>query len=171
MVSLYPNVDKNDAVIAVMELFVQHYNLLNHLNIKPEHFHDLLLVLLDGTIFTFNGQLYTQLRGLPMGHRFAPFAAIAFMHKIETTVTSTLRINLFTRYIDDIFVLTDDENELESLYKMLNNSHETIKLTREDPTEKGLAFLNCNIKGFKNDKFITTEYRKPTSKNIILNAN
>uniref|UniRef100_A0AC34GEH4 Reverse transcriptase domain-containing protein n=1 Tax=Panagrolaimus sp. ES5 TaxID=591445 RepID=A0AC34GEH4_9BILA len=145
-----------------MEMIMIHKDALELFNIKPEYIHDLLLTIFKTNIFKFNKKLYKQLRGLAMGNRLAPLLAIIFVHKIETTIIQALRPINFLRFIDDTFVITKTLEELEILFTELNNAHPQIEFTKEEPTENGLPFLNCNIKKFENGDFTTTWYRKAT---------
>ncbi|EFO85149.1 hypothetical protein CRE_21475 [Caenorhabditis remanei] len=101
-----------------------------------------------------------------MGSRLAPVLAVIYMDTIETpsNVYPTL---LYRRYIDDIFVIAESKTTLDDVFLSLNSQADTIRLTRETPTEGWLPFLNCEIR-HKNDAFSTRWYRKPSNKNILI---
>ena len=74
---------------------------------------------------------------------------------------------LYCRYIDDIFICTNTRDELDGCLHILNTAHNSINLTVEYPNDGWLPFLNCLV-GIRDNRFITTWYRKPTSKNILI---
>lgn len=59
---------------------------------------------------------------------------------------------------------------MDRIFQELNKAHKTIKITRENPDETGLPFLDCKVL-CTSESITTSWYRKPTCKNILLHAN
>ncbi|KAK6044640.1 hypothetical protein COOONC_17855 [Cooperia oncophora] len=101
---------------------------------------------LMGAIEYWAGRYYEQTRGLAMGQRLAPTLAIAFMSKIEAPALEH-RPLLYSRYVDDCFVICSTQEEMDMCFELLNTQSEHIKLTREKPSKNWLLFLNIQDPG------------------------
>ena len=116
--------------------------------------------------FRWSGEYYKQVRGLAMGQRLAPVLAVAFMSRIEAPVLDRTPV-LYCRYIDDCFIVSATQIEMNTCFDLFNQQAEHIKLTREKPTENWLAFLNVQV-NISRGTYHTRWYRKPASKNILV---
>ena len=129
--------------------------------------------ILTNNVFSFEDQIYCQIRGTAMGTPMAPSAANLFMGWLEKNLQSASPIAFPTqywkRYIDDIFFLwTDSEANLNSFFSFLNNSHPSIKFTM-DHSLTNLPFLDISIS--LKDGFLHTDlYTKPTDSHAYLPA-
>ncbi|EFP08335.1 hypothetical protein CRE_10713, partial [Caenorhabditis remanei] len=164
--SLYTNIHNQSALEAVKRKLHRHGRQIEWYGISSGHLIQLLEAVIRFNSFQFAGTFYIQKRGLAMGSRLAPVLAVIYMDTIETpsNVYPTL---LYRRYIDDIFVIAESKTTLDDVFLSLNSQADTIRLTRETPTEGWLPFLNCEIR-HKNDAFSTRWYRKPSNKNILI---
>lgn len=164
--SLYTNVSNRDAVQAVHEILIEQQGNINMYGLSIEHAIILLQECLNCNVFKWAGQYFKQIRGLAMGQRLAPALAVAFMSKIEAPVL--LRYpSVYCRYIDDCFIACSTQSEVDTCFKVLNEQSQHIRLTREQPTEGWLAFLNVQVR-LRQGSFETRWYRKPSSKNIVV---
>ncbi|VDP89565.1 unnamed protein product [Echinostoma caproni] len=57
------------------------------------------------TYFKFEGGIYEQLKGTPMGSPISGFIAEAIMQKLEKKVLPRIMPKLLLRYVDDIFII------------------------------------------------------------------
>jgi hypothetical protein len=77
-----------------------------------------------------------------------------------------LGVNLWYRYVDDVFSIIKDENKLDEILKLLNSQNNSIKFTIERENKNNerseLPFLDVLITNNKNSGFVTTIYRKKT---------
>ncbi|VDP83820.1 unnamed protein product [Echinostoma caproni] len=55
------------------------------------------------TYFKFQGEIYEQLKGTPMGSPISGFIAEAVMQKLEKKVLPGTMPKLWLRYVDDTF--------------------------------------------------------------------
>ena len=113
--------------------------------------------------FKFNGQHYLQIQGTAMGTRMAPSYANIFMgelekHLLQNTVN---RPSIWWRYIDDIFAVWNDGEELlQQFLQEMNTFHPTIKFTAEWSREK-VSFLDTTV--ILDGTILHTDlYTKPT---------
>ena len=89
-------------------------------------------------IFTYQGSLYRQIRGLAMGSRLSGTLAIIVMDRFERahiydqlTPTSTV----YVRYVDDANTTANDKAEAKAILTLLNTKYPTIKFELAFPEE------------------------------------
>uniref|UniRef100_A0A7I4Z2R7 Reverse transcriptase domain-containing protein n=1 Tax=Haemonchus contortus TaxID=6289 RepID=A0A7I4Z2R7_HAECO len=166
--ALYTNVSNNDALQAVSEMLDQHERNVVTFGLGKAQIMALIKECLNCNIFKWSGRYFSQIRGLAMGQRLAPVLAVCFMSRIEQPVLARLPI-MYCRYIDDCFVITSTQSEMDELFNILNSQSQYIKLTREVPHEGWLPFLNTQVR-VASGTYSVKWYRKGSSKNIIIHA-
>ena len=86
-----------------------------------------------------------------MGTKVAPSLANLFMGRLEEKVLKTaeerlnIKLPLYKRYIDDIFIFPYSEDKLKDFMNLVNSEHRTIKFT-EDYSLTEVVFLDCKVK-------------------------
>jgi len=128
---------------------------------------DLVLSL---TGFVFNGVYYEQVYGSPMGSPLSPILADIVMDDLETHCLSNLDfiVNLFYRYVDDIFLIIP-KAKLDSVLLSFNNYHPRLKFTCEIECNNTLNFLNTSVIRTDSGVLTTNWYRKPTFSGRYIN--
>ena len=117
------------------------------------------------------GNLYIQTEGVAMGSPLGPTFANFYMGDLERKVldNSLHKPNIYARYVDDIFVQIENEEELIELKnKFQNNS--VLNFTCEFSRNFSLPFLDVLVK-MSQDRFVTEVYHKPTDHGHCLNGN
>ena len=116
-------------------------------------------------------KLYIQINGVAMGSPLGPLFANFYMADLENNVFSNIinRPHIYARYVDDVFINTDDERKLDEI-KSTFTSNSALNFTTENSTNNRLAFLDTLIDNSQNT-FSTTVYHKPTDIGQCLNAN
>ena len=132
---------------------------------------ELLILCTTRTPFTHvNGDLYEQCDGVSMGSCLGPTFAEFYMCDLENRFFERfpgLKPKLYTRYVDDIFMVVEDQQIIEeiktelSIMSVLNFTHEIEKDNR-------LAFLDCLSTKLDN-RIVTSVYVKETSGSDVLN--
>jgi len=69
--------------------------------------------------------------------------------------------SFYRRYVDDTFVLFNNQGQCEEFLAYLNSQHPSITFTREMESNSTLSFLDVLVKR-NNNVFITSLYRKAT---------
>ena len=88
----------------------------------------------------FDGMVYQQIEGIPMGTNCAPLIADLFLYCYERDFMSDLHkskrhdlIDMFndtSRYLDDIFTIDNPEISIQNISKLLQNClHRVIDIT------------------------------------------
>jgi hypothetical protein len=133
---------------------------------------ELLKLTLFKNEFTFNGQFYTQFKGVAMGKQFSPTFANLYMSDWEQQVLNDLpspKPSTYFRYVDDIFGTWD--HSLQSLVEfvdLINNFDKNIQITL-CCSFTDIQFLDLVIFKDCNFKLSTFVYLKPTSSLKLIN--
>ena len=155
--------------IAAEELF-NNRNTTSNLN--KEDFVELLTVATTENCFLFNGQYYNQSDGVAMGNPLGPTMANIFMSRFEKDWLETCPLEFkpkyYKRYVDDIFVLFNEESHLNQFSAYFNSCHPNIKFTTEIEKDGCLPFLDIKI-FVENNNLHTSVYRKKTFTGIYSN--
>ena len=145
--SLYTNIPNHKGILSVIEtLRPKHNGQVSLLSIQK-----LLRAVLHMNNFEFNKKHYLQIGGTAMGTKLAPSYANIFMGRLEKKLlakaaTLGLKLLLYLRYIDDIFIIWDQgADNLEFFIKLANEFYHTIKFTAEFSTES-VNYLDTTVK-------------------------
>lgn len=130
-----------------------------------------LLLCTTGIQFLFDGKLYTQVDGVAMGSCLGPVLADIFMGIIETRIQSIINdeCKLYVRYVDDCFLLLENEKNVDDILSHFNNVHPNIVFTYETECNDRLPFLDVLITRAGNGTSHLSIYRKPTWSGIYTN--
>ncbi|BHF83626.1 hypothetical protein SprV_0902676900 [Sparganum proliferum] len=90
---------------------------------------------------TFDGTIYEQVKGTPMGSPISGFIAEAVLQRLESLVFQHHKPKFWARYVDDTFVLID-RNQLLTFKERLNAVFPDIQFTMEEEENNQLAFLD-----------------------------
>ena len=161
--SLFTNVPLDEVINICADTLYK----LDKSSISKKNFIKLLKFSTSGVHFIFNSQVYSQHNGIAMGSPLGPTLSNIFMGFIEKKVISKYKVTYF-RYVDDCFVLGEDEKDIDELFCVLNKAHSSIKFTLEKENNNELPFLDVLVKRH-NHKFLTTVFRKETFTGSYLN--
>ena len=164
VVSLYTSIPIQEAITNAVNRI---QNRILHLS--EQEVTDLLTVTLNNMYFSFNGQVFPQKDGLPMGSSISGILAILFMDKIETiALLSHLSINPYKRYVDDIYLQTTSEEMAHQFHHTIKNLHPKLKFPIEKPeiTPNGykLSLLDFKVSISKDGKSGSFEFYKKKAK-------
>ena len=120
--------------------------------------------------FLFNDTIYNQVDGVAMGSPLGPTLANAFMCHMESKWLQECPLDFkpdfYKRYVDDTFLIFNDESHVEHFLNYLNSKHDCIKFTSEKEENGILPFLDLKIVR-KNSTLSTSIYRKPTFTGLL----
>ena len=124
--SLFTNVPVKDTIQIVIDNVYNHDKLAPP-NILPNLLRDMLLTCtMEAPFITPSGQLYVQQDGCSMGSCLGPTVVDLNMCNLEDKIfesTPNLRPTIHCRYVDDIFVLTKDLDQVFELrHSLISNS-------------------------------------------------
>nr|VZI35259.1 unnamed protein product [Spirometra erinaceieuropaei] len=133
------------------------------------------------TYFTFDGTIYEQVKGTPMGLPISGLIADAVLQRLESLVFRHHRPKFWARYVDDTFVVIERDQMLtfkEQLNAVFPDIHSTMeKEEKEEEAEEveeennQLAFLDVLVCRKDCGGLKTKVFRKATNTTQKLNFN
>ena len=92
--------------------------------------------------FSFNDIMYRQIDGVAMGSPLGPALTNIFVGYYETKLFQTIsKPAMYYRYMDDTFVVFNNENQCEVFLERLNSLHHSFQFTMEK--ESHSSFPGC----------------------------
>jgi len=124
--------------------------------------------------YEWNGNIYHDPKGLPMGGPLSALLAEIFLQKFEESHILNnknphhSKIKFYCRYVDDaIFLLRCTKRQAKQLLIYLNSIHETIKFKLETENNHEIHFLD--VKVIKNGETVRFGiYHKPTQTDLVI---
>ncbi len=153
--SLYSNINLKHALDTIFD-FIKDKLSNNHLS--PLGFYNLLKLLFENNIFSFNGQFYKQIKGIAMGSKCGPSVANIYLSCLERSFLFIHKPLFYGRYIDDILCILFKYFEID----ILVNFFGYLKLNLV--CDKVVNFLDLNISyDDLTRRFKFSLYIKPTN--------
>ena len=143
-----------------------------NLNITKKEPRKLFLFATSQTHFILNSKFYNQIDGVAMESHLAPVLANIFMGFYESEWLDEYNLNkprFYLRYVDDILVVFDKEQDSFNYLNFLNKRHPNIKFTIEKQISHSIAFLDVFISGINNQNLTLQTYHKSTYTGLPLN--
>nr|VZI30444.1 unnamed protein product [Spirometra erinaceieuropaei] len=158
-----------DLAIETIELLLQSKydeteNRLGHAQILQ------LLKLCLRTYFTFEGAVYEQVKGTPMGSPVSGFIAEAVLQRLESLIFQHHRPEFWARYVNDTFVVIERDRVME-FKEHLNAIFTDIQFTMEEEENNQLAFLDVLVCRKDCGGLKTKVFRKVTNTMQVLSFN
>lgn len=167
VVSLFPSIPV-DLAIRIIE---ENWNKISEwTNINKNLFMRIIkFCIVDNRYFQYDGKIYAQQKGLPMGSPASPIIADIVMEKLLDTCLEKLRVKpkIITKYVDDLFCIVE-ENEIDILLTTLNSFDQSIKFTIEKELNSSISYLDTLVIR-EGNKLLIDWYQKPTSSGRIIN--
>ena len=142
--------------------------------LEKEEFRTLLTLATKESLILFDGCYYQQIDGVAMGSPLGPTFANIFLCYHEGNWLSAcppdIKPSFYRRYVDDIFLLFDNLDQVERFKAYMNTRHKNMKFTSEIEENDILPFLDIKVIRVAS-AFITSVYRKPTFSGVYTNYN
>ena len=112
--------------------------------------------------FSFDSTMYMQTDGVAMGSPLGPILANIFVGYNEQHLFQSIKEPLmYVRYVDDTFVLFNNEKESKLFLERLLHLHPSLDFTMEAEKDLKLPFLDVLVER-RRRSFTTAVYRKST---------
>ncbi|BHF82564.1 Metastasis suppressor protein 1 [Sparganum proliferum] len=122
------------------------------------------------TYFTFDGTIYEQVKGTPMGSPISGFIAEAVLQRLESLVYQHHRPKFWARYVDDTFVVIERDQVL-TFQEHFNAVFPDIQFTMEEEEKNQVPFLDVLVCRKDCGELKTKVFRKATNTMQVLNFN
>src|SRR5215469_16071177 len=168
--SLYTNIPSIDAIDILIDRIFSQQEVFYNFN--RNEFKQLLIAATGDTFFIFNGNLYTQQRFLAMGSPLSAILENTYLSYHEENWLRNCQIAYkpahYKRYMDDTFLLFQNQSQVPQFLEYLNKQLPNIKFTEELESNNMLPFLDLLITK-DNNKINTSIFRKKTNTTLSLN--
>ena len=134
--TVFTNIDREATLTSLEHFMLNNSSSYAHYGLDSNSILNLVSAYLLSK-YSFGGCLYEQKRGLAMGNRLAPLLAVVHMGYLESKAVFCNLI-LYVRYIDDVLVIVNSQDELQRLFDFLKSLDPLISFSREDPSDVGL---------------------------------
>ncbi|XP_067144220.1 uncharacterized protein [Centruroides vittatus] len=158
--SMYPSVKIESCEEALLDfLYCNNSELLNY----TEEVKNLASLVCRESCFTFNGQVYRQRRGVPMGSPLSGILCELVVRRLERRVFHAFKedIMYFSRYVDDLFILWRNNSRIKDFLDKINDNNDGLTLRLEQKSSLNLHFLDIDIT-FKKGHLSTNVFIKPS---------
>lgn len=141
----------------------------NVTNFPKSEFLTAVRFVMNSTYFTFNGKIYRQSYGTPMGSPLSPVIADIVMQDIETRALNIINFKLpfYFRFVDDIFTAVPAER-IDDFLNTFYSVNTRLQFTLEIENNNTISFLEVAFT-LDNNKLIFDWYHKPTYSGRYLN--
>ena len=141
--SLYTNISHELGIEAISYWIEQFPDFLVDDRFTKDFITEALRLVLENNYFKFDGELWHQLVGTAMGTNVAVIYAILVMAYLERKLYTRVNemypadyaeyiIKNWRRFIDDCFLIWNNQYNLGEFFDMLNNLDDNIKFTMEN---------------------------------------
>ena len=134
-------------------------------DLTKAEFRELLTIATTDSFILFDGCFFQQIDGVAMGSPLGPNLANIFLRHHERkwleNCPSEFKPAYYRRYVDDIFLLFDNHDDLEKFKMYMNIQHPNMNFTSEAEENDALPFLDVFVQRIASG-FVTSVYRKPT---------
>ncbi|XP_067134994.1 uncharacterized protein [Centruroides vittatus] len=115
------------------------------------------------SVFAFDGKIYKQKKGVPMGSPMSGLLCELVIRKLEQTTIRTFKddIVLYKRYVDDILIVWKKDEKIQHFLNAMNSNNHGLMLKLEQLSTTEVHFLDISVT-FKEGSLSTKVYIKPT---------
>nr|CAH8860241.1 unnamed protein product [Trichobilharzia regenti] len=144
-----------------------------NIGLPTDYLKQLLLRCTLNVQFRFNDVIYNQRDGVAMGSPLGPLLADVFMASLENGPLKETIDSLFMykRYVDDTFIVCDENTSTAELLRIFNGSHPCLLFTIEEESDSSFHFLDVKLDRRENGTLLRSIYRKPTFTGQYTNFN
>ncbi|XP_023239065.1 uncharacterized protein LOC111637733 [Centruroides sculpturatus] len=158
--SLYPSIELPPAFCALRDILFRIVGdrTLHNQVLEVAH------LICYNSVFQFNGKIYTQSKGVPMGSPVSGDLCEMVVRQLEDKVLPQYlhNIKLYRRYIDDIFIIWKTTPDTTTFVDSFNNNPFGLTLEIEQSHPSEVHFLDISVK-VDSSGINTSVYHKPGS--------
>lgn len=138
--ALYTSIPIEKGVLKVSK-FIKSKGLMPHFTRCIE---DTLSTIMKSNYFEFNNNIYRQIKGVAMGSPVGPSFANVYLLDLDQEFIKYKGVIKYFRYIDDIFMIVENNLEIDIFLQHINSLDAHIKFTIESEGQS-INFLDITI--------------------------
>ena len=183
--ALFPSVPIGDAIQLILNHLNRDQSLSSRTRLSPSEICDLISLCLSSSNFIYNGRHHSQNDSGPIGlSLMVTISQLWMINTMEEAIKEAKRRrtpiprHIFI-YMDDCWCLiqyprpglrnaTSTSDPAAEFNDCLNSIHERVQFTREEESEKSIAFLDVWVSRKDDGKLQTSIYRKPSNTNVTV---
>ena len=171
VVSLFTNIPLEETTQIIANYLIDKDN-SNAPSMEKHAFIKLMKLATQGMLL-YNGELFKQIDGVPMGSPLKPTLANFFLANLENKLLNKTRPcfypKIYLRYVDDIFAIFDDNLSITKFLNLLNKQHSNMQFTMEKSMQ-ALPFLDVYVQIRENELDLSV-WPKEANTGILMNFN
>ncbi|XP_023233750.1 telomerase reverse transcriptase-like [Centruroides sculpturatus] len=125
--SLYPSIKLPPCFCALRDFML---NNIENSEKYRKNILELTELICHTSFFEFNGNIFLQNRGVPMGSPMSPILCDLVLCQLENSLLPEFKeeVILYSRYVDDVFILWKDNINVLAFLNNINNNNYGLKL-------------------------------------------
>ncbi|CAF0990039.1 unnamed protein product [Rotaria sordida] len=145
--NLYTNIPVQEAIEVTLNMLYNKKDTSLQIPFKRSEFKKLLEMAVHKVPFRFLNTTSIQEDGVAMGSPLAPILADIFLSKLELKINKfpTNKPLIWKRYVDDVFCIFTNSQNIPDFLKRINKWHPNIHFTEEPEQNNQIPFLDVLI--------------------------
>ncbi|XP_067119750.1 uncharacterized protein [Centruroides vittatus] len=163
--SLYPSIELPPCFCALRDFL---FSKVNDTSLHREVL-ELAHLICYSSVFQFNGIIYMQNKGVPMGSPVSGDLCEMVVRRLENITLPTFLpdILLYKRYIDDVIILWKTEPNIDQFIKAMNKNPYGLVIEVEQHSNSKIHFLDIDI-ALEGPNIHTSVYRKTDTASMYI---
>lgn len=158
--ALHPSVELIPASHALFQFLEEH---LPYVDGLPSCLREISDLVTFHSYFIFDGHIFKQNKGVPMGSPMGAILAELSIRLIEKQALHPFlpHIKLYKCYVDDVLIIWDGEEHNDEIVNALSDTSLALHIKLDQCSHSHIHYLDINL-SIINAEYSTTVYRKPS---------
>lgn len=175
--SMFTSIPRQQLIVVLRNFLTNHQNAICLFGMSIVQVLDLLNVWLSNIYFEFDGRIFQQVKGAPMGGHCSVFICDIYMYAVEKEIArlsnnASYNLSSWYRFVDDVcFSMQNSAVEVKTWFEKVVNKADKNVTFKMEVCDRVMPFLDCEILLFgEHQRYSISHYRKPMASNHLLMA-
>ena len=161
--ALFTSIPQDFALECIKTFLQSNNSIFQKTKLNIQEICDMISLCFQAAFFKFDGNIFHQVIGTPMGSPASVVIAEIVMQRIEQLIMPLIenQIIFWYRYVDDVITCIDMEKITETLQN-INSVNESIQFTMEQEENLTLNYLDLKLSRKNDGSLNFSIFRKPT---------